>query len=261
MINQQIKTLWTPRRERDRVGSMARGSRSSDSWTRERLALVVVGSSFLCILLIAGAAIALADRRGPTARDVFTALLPVLGTWVGTVLAFYFARENLEAATNSTLALTGGREPETPVTKVMIPEADFIALDLGAEEKLEDVPLTRVRARMKEDSPPSRRVPIRDSAHAVLCVIHDSTLGAYADSKQLSIDNLGELTVGDMLGDEQFGALLKANGYVGKTATVGDARIVMSSIDKCNDVFVTETGKAEERAIGWLTNTLLAGIQ
>jgi hypothetical protein len=29
----------------------------------------------------------------------------------------------------------------------------------------------------------------------------------------------------------------------------------------CNDVFVTETGKRDERAVGWLTNTLLAGVQ
>ena len=29
----------------------------------------------------------------------------------------------------------------------------------------------------------------------------------------------------------------------------------------CNDVFVTASGKRDERAIGWLTNTLLAGVQ
>jgi hypothetical protein len=35
----------------------------------------------------------------------------------------------------------------------------------------------------------------------------------------------------------------------------------MRSIDNCNDVFVTPTGKRDERAIGWLTNTQLAEIQ
>ena len=35
----------------------------------------------------------------------------------------------------------------------------------------------------------------------------------------------------------------------------------MASIKYCNDVFVTPTGKREDRAIGWLTNTLLAGVQ
>ena len=64
-----------------------------------------------------------------------------------------------------------------------------------------------------------------------------------------------------MLGDTKFGALIKANGFVAKTATVADARSVLAAVDNCNDVFVTDTGKPDERAIGWLTNTLLAGIQ
>jgi hypothetical protein len=44
----------------------------------------------------------------------------VLGTWVGTVLAFYVARDNLHAATDSTVRLAGGIAPTTPVTAVMI---------------------------------------------------------------------------------------------------------------------------------------------
>jgi hypothetical protein len=54
---------------------------------------------------------------------------------------------------------------------------------------------------------------------------------------------------------------VEAIGFVAKNASVADARRVMGSINHCNDVFVTETGKRDERAIGWLTNTLLAGVQ
>jgi hypothetical protein len=242
---------------------MARRSRTGDAWTRERLALVVVGASFICILVIGGAAIALADSRGPTARAVFTAVLPVLGTWVGTVLAFYFARENLQAATDNALALTGREPASTAVTKVMIPEADFHTLDLTKNQKLDDVKLADVRTKMKEQKPPSRRVPIRNAARAVLAVIHDSTLTSYADSQQdVSIDTFSDQhTVKTLLDNDEFGPLIKANGFVAKTATIGEARSVMGSIEFCNDVFVTETGKADERAIGWLTNTLLAGVQ
>ena len=35
----------------------------------------------------------------------------------------------------------------------------------------------------------------------------------------------------------------------------------MVSIENCNDIFVTPNGAPEERAVGWLTNTLLAGVQ
>jgi hypothetical protein len=233
---------------------------SGDVWTRTLIALVIVGASLVCIVVISGVAIALADNASATSRLVFTSVLPLLGTWVGTVLAFYFARENLEAATSSTLALTG-REAPTPVTKVMIPEVDFIVYDLGPSETVDDVKLGAVRARMREIDPPSRRLPIRDASRAVLYCIHDSTLTAFAESQNASVDEIGEMTVGDLVAAPEFKQLVEANGFVSESATVAEARRVMASIEHCNDVFVTATGKREERAIGWLTNTLLAGVQ
>jgi len=35
-----------------------------------------------------------------TAEKIFLALIPLFATWVGTVLAFYFGKENFEIATN-----------------------------------------------------------------------------------------------------------------------------------------------------------------
>jgi uncharacterized membrane protein YidH (DUF202 family) len=239
---------------------MAGPRTSGDAWTRTLIALVVVGAALVSIVVISAVAIALADDASETSRLVFTSVLPLLGTWVGTVLAFYFARENLEAATTSTLALSG-RETTTPVTNVMIPEADFVAYDLGPEEQVDTVKLATVREKMREIDPPSRRLPMRDASRAVLYVIHDSTLSAFADKQGTTIDEVEAKTVGDFVADPEFKALIEANGYIAENATVADARRVMASIEYCNDVFVTSTGKRDERAIGWLTNTLLAGVQ
>lgn len=239
---------------------MARSRRSGDAWTRTLIALVVVGASLVCIVAISGFAIVLADDTADMSRLVFTSVLPLLGTWVGTVLAFYFARENLEAATTSTLALSG-RETARPVTDVMIPEADFIAYDMGASDTADAIKLSAVRAKMREIDPPSRRLPIRDASRVVVYVIHDSTLTAFADKHRKTIDEIAEMTIGDFVADPEYKALIEANGFIPENATVADARRVMASIEHCNDVFVTATGKRDERAIGWLTNTLLAGLQ
>src|SRR5215208_3802284 len=144
------------------VGSlpMARPRISGDAWTRTLIALVVVGAALVSIVVISGVAIALADDASETSRLVFTSVLPLLGTWVGTVLAFYFARENLEAATDSTLALAG--KTDTPVTKVMIREGDILAHDLAANQDPKTVKLSAVRDTMAKMKPPGRRVPIRD---------------------------------------------------------------------------------------------------
>lgn len=81
-----------------------------DAWTRQLIALVVVGVSLLCVAAISGPAIGFANDKAATSRLVLTSVLPVLGTWVGTVLASYFARENFEAAISS-LARRGGGAP------------------------------------------------------------------------------------------------------------------------------------------------------
>lgn len=239
---------------------MPRMPPAGDSWTRTLIALVVVGVSLLCIAAISGVAIGLASDKAAASRLVFTSVLPVLGTWVGTVLAFYFARENLEAATSSTLALTG-RERMPVVSDVMIPEADFVAYDLGAGETAEDVKVSALRAKMQEIEPPSRRLPIRNASRAVIYVIHDSTLSAFADKLGKTLEEIAEMTIGDLVADAEYKEIIEANGFVSQEATVADARRVMASIAHCNDVFVTATGKRDERAIGWLTNTLLAGVQ
>jgi hypothetical protein len=234
--------------------------KTADSSTRKWLAVGIVGASIVGAVVTSTVAIATAgDDRAETSRLVFASVLPLLGTWVGTVLAFYFARENFEAATESTLALAG-LETATPVARVMIRESDFVAYDAGTGERVEDVPLATVRDKMRELVPPSRRLPIRNAAGAVLYVIHDSTLTAYAESQGQTTTTV-DRTLGDLLADPGFRELVEAIGFVGEKATVADARTVMASIKNCNDVFVTGSGKRDERAIGWLTNTLLAGVQ
>ncbi len=100
------------------------GSRSVDG-TRQWIALFTVLLSVVGIVVVAIVALVAADSasRPDTARLIFTSMLPLFGTWVGTVLAFYFVRENLEAATESTLRLSGAFSSSDLVTKAMIPLA------------------------------------------------------------------------------------------------------------------------------------------
>ena len=67
---------------------------------------VVIGSAVGLVLLSIVVIWAAKDKQGKelieTTRMVYTSLLPLLGTWVGTVLAYYFSKDNFEAATKST---------------------------------------------------------------------------------------------------------------------------------------------------------------
>jgi hypothetical protein len=244
---------------------MAKTSRSrnaSDGSTRNLLAIGIVGVSVAGITVIAVAAIAFAGakNRPETSRLVFTAVLPLFGTWVGTVLAFYFARDNLQAATESTLRLSGINDPAKPVTSVMIPESDWVAYSVKDADDAGAATLEDLHARMHELQPPSRRLPIRNDGGAVLYVLHDSTLTAFAEEHEPEPGQLTK-TFGDLLGQPKYKQLVDAIGFVSGKATISDARTAMASTKNCNDVFVTSGGNRDEHAIGWLTNTLLAGVQ
>ena len=47
----------------------------------------------------------------------------------------------------------------------------------------------------------------------------------------------------------------KSLGFVSVKATLGDAKATMEKTKNCQDVFVTENGRADEPVIGWLPNT------
>jgi hypothetical protein len=47
----------------------------------------------------------------------------------------------------------------------------------------------------------------------------------------------------------------KSIAFVASKATLEDAKAEMEKTSNCQDVFVTQTGKADEPIQGWLTNT------
>jgi hypothetical protein len=231
-----------------------------DAQMRTRLAGLVIILGIGGVIVISGVAILVAKNRSATSQLVFTAVLPLFGTWVGTVLAFYFARENFAAATDSALALQGRDERTSAVTSVMIPAAQFTAYELKQGETAESIALSSLLSQMRAISPPSRRLPVLTLDGAVLYVLHDSTLTAFAELVK-EPDSTLTGTLGELLDNAQYKEYVSAIGFVSLKATIADAREAMRTTRYCNDVFVTSTGKREERAVGWLTNTLLAGVQ
>src|SRR5664280_2921618 len=241
------------RREEEGVANGERG----DALLRPYLAITLVALSVLGVVLAAMVAILSATNEGrpEMARLVFVSVLPLFGTWVGTVLAFYFARDNLRAATDSTLRLQQGIEPGTPVNEAMVPRGKIISFNVPAGGDVSTVKLSDLTAKLQREG--VQRIPIFDASGKVLYVVHDACIAMFpgVDGKDSSA-----WTIGDLLRDPQSSAFIQAIGIVGPRAIVADARAAMRSIPSCNDVFVTSSGRRDDPVVGWLTNTLLAGV-
>ena len=148
---------------------------------RESVALWIIIFSGLGITLVAIAAIwigtlATTDQSRTLVMSVFNTLVPIFGTWVGTVTAFYFSRENFATAARATRELVSqlgdDRLRQIAVKDAWIPVAAIDAITVAAGQEA-SVEFAAVRARL---SSKVSRVPVWNDNKVVRFVIHESMI-------------------------------------------------------------------------------------
>lgn len=209
------------------------------------------------------------DAALDTGRMVFSALLPLFGTWVGTVLAFYFSKENFKVASDATrdiVKAAGIGLADTDIKDAMIPRAAIVGPVSAPKDKLEDVKLPDIEAAFQNTLPSGRRVTrvlIFGANNKCMGVIHRSVwnesfrIGQNAnppvDFTAHTLKGVLGLT-SDTDPRKTYKDVITALAYVPFTGTLADAKKRMESIDGCQDVVVTETGQPSEPMLGWITN-------
>lgn len=207
------------------------------------------------------------------AKDVLNILLPVIGTWMGTILAFYFSKDNFEAANQQVKAILNQVNPadqklkDLKVAGVMVKADDGMLLKVKDQQTFEEMKLSDLVQKLIETN--SERMPILKSDDLTfLFLIYRTTIERFqlqfgtlttdADHP-LPADKSG-LTVGHLL-HSNFDLIKKIEAinldkcFLPITATLSDARQAMQDNSLCQDVFITKTGKKTERVEGWITNT------
>ncbi len=81
---------------------MADTTSSNQGATTERsyVAEIVTAFSLLGITVLSTVVLVKNSGDKDMVRYVFASVIPLLGSWMGTILAFYFSRDNLAAAPN-----------------------------------------------------------------------------------------------------------------------------------------------------------------
>ncbi|HEX8877560.1 MAG TPA: hypothetical protein VF777_12490 [Phycisphaerales bacterium] len=221
---------------------------------REKLARWIVVGSLIVTGAVAITAIATASWAQSTSNlavQILTLVLPLLGTWVGAVMAYYFARENFESAAKQTRLLLG-QKLDSPAIDAAIPAAKIQALTLPQTDNGSGLALSAIRDKLKEIA--KYRVPIFDENKAARFVVHRQPLDGFL------ADRLGQPATpppmfNDLLDSPEFGKQVQnACAYISKDATLAEAKAAMESRQNCQDVFITEHGRPDEPVIGWLTN-------
>lgn len=229
---------------------------------RDKIAFIVLGIGMASIVAVSALALWLVtdSDRPEMARLVFASIIPLMGTWVGTVLAFYFARENLQSASDTTiraLTLAGAVTEESPVeafmTRVDRIKPQKIVADWAAADALL---LSDLFDSMTKSG--LYRAPVFDTSGVALCVVHAFDIATYCAQPNRALANLGP--------QDTLGALRKGDPqksverlqFVPITANLKGVRDALAGNPGCKDVIVTKSGGSAEKAIGWITDADLA---
>ncbi len=220
---------------------------------KEHLAIIIVGIGITVVGLLAGVAIGHSDNKTKDAQDILSTVLPLVGTWVGTVIAYYFSKENLESATRSVTQLAQQLSPQerlksTSVTSVMIPLAN-----INRPAQNDDV--TQLLTAIIQNPIQQynvNRVPILTDNDLPKYVIHKSTIDSFQAQNPANIETS---TLNDLLNDPKLGTIIRDSIFVvPENATLADAKEKMDRTANCQDVFVTKDGTYNSPVLGWITN-------
>jgi hypothetical protein len=200
------------------------------------------------------------EKQFGQVKDVLAILLPMIAAWVGTVLAFYFSKENYIAAAEynkEVLSMTQQRLQSIPVESAMIPigsaENKFVLKAPVAQVKLKADLLANTA-----DKTGKNRIVILDDAGIVKYISHRSMLDKFISEKAFGGDAVADLTFANVLGNPEYESWIISYGTLRPGATLSAAKELMDANPKCSDVIVTEDGSRTTRALGWITNVIVS---
>jgi hypothetical protein len=235
--------------------------------TRERIALGViiisgVGIALVAVICLAVGTYATSDQNRYLVLTVFNTLVPLFGTWVGTVIAFYFSRENFTAAAQSTRELIkqfgDDRLRQTPVDRAWTPASSIRGVTLAQGQGEAAVIVRQLQGLLSDVV---TRVPIFETNGAIRYIIHQSMIYKFVAERGLRITDGGaerDATLADFVARPDLHTMVTKIALVPRNATLADAKAAMASVDGCQDVFVTATGQRTEPVVGWVTNVDIA---
>lgn len=240
-------------------------------------ALAVIGLSGITLIGGVGWYLsALAERSGPLSEDDFRTafdyvdrfiaqILPLFGAWVGAVIAFYFARDNFDAATENTRSLLqsmGATDLEAIAAReAMIPVSSVTAACTPREDQLKV--LKDIMPRFEQKG--LGRIVILDANNHGRGVLHESYVKEFLLRPPAPAPQAADaISLADLLGHPRtVEQLEKSAVFVRPDTTLAQVRAEMEKASRgaprtIRDCFVTPGGRPDEAIVGYLSDLDIA---
>lgn len=235
-------------------------------------ALAAILAIVTVIILVAGINVILKpgkeqmDQFFDIAKYVLGVLLPVIGAWVGTVLAFYFGQVNFEAASRSAANLVRQLSPREklqakPANQAMMKINEVTSFKVPPDKTEADITMRKLidEGFEKDKSHPRQRLPVLNAEGKGKYVLHRSTIDAFVAPKKRPPDvDESTLSLKDLLEDSKLKDYI-VNSFLplAPEATLADAKDLLDKNPQCLDILVTQDGTKNGTVAGWITNVMV----
>ena len=215
------------------------------------------------------------EKKFSDVKELLGLLLPVIGTWVGTILVYYFSKENFKAATENVNRLVGKvksteeKFQEINVSEVMLKPEDFSLKLFDDEAALMNCNIEELLIFMTDSN--AERLPIlQKNTLQFIFLIYRSTIERFKLGYESGTINLNQLkspkkpfrdlTMQDFFkSDYDLAKVLNEvkdkQRFLTINASLAEASKMMDAF--WQDVFITETGNKDGKVLGWVTNNLI----
>jgi hypothetical protein len=241
----------------------------NDARNRERIGLGVLIASIGAVLVISGIVVWKGNDK-ETSQNVMNATLPLYGTWVGTILAFYFSRNAFESASTASSRnaeiynqfarglVSGASAPDNTLAKISLKS---LANGLIFSENDQAKPLNNVVADMV--SKERYKVIVVDAEKKyvdLISRINASAFLASAGSNSAQPANVNSPSTPPSIKDyldwrkNQGAKVQPIVVYLPETATLADADAKLKETPGCRDVIVTSDGNPTSPVVVYVTD-------
>lgn len=226
------------------------------------IAISITALAAIVVIMVTIKSLTISSPEDSGLDFVAKSLIPLIGTWMGAIIAYYFAKENFDAAAKQYDKVIEKLTPEKKLASVNVADAmrpmkDILWLPL--EENMKTTLLGGILQNKKYENI-NRFLFLQD----MVCkyIIHRSTFDRFitimVTKQEKEIRNL---TLENFLNSHEPGikiVLEKGIEFLGKEATLLDAKKLIEKNRASQDVIVTANGRGDEAMLGWITDVIIA---
>lgn len=152
-------------------------------------------------------------------------------------------------------------EANRMVENIMIRSSEIVGLYADKDSDINGIKISELERLLTARV---TRVPIFKHDKSLFGIVHKSLLHEFVikkSSEQPESDDsvkklLSKHTLADLLKDHKS-TVVDEVAFIPDSSTIDEARKAMLTFDRCQDIFITKTGKQTEPVLGWLTNGII----